>query len=76
MAAPPTWLATVDAAAGLGFPTEVDPAAPISDTLARPAVVGLAAVTALVVPPLHSSASVSPNDVPLPRPRPSVTPRP
>jgi hypothetical protein len=78
MGAPPTWLATVDAAAGLGLPAEVDPAAPIADTIARPKVVGLAAVTALALPPRTLAQAPASDatqvaeveDVPMPRARP------
>jgi hypothetical protein len=70
MALPPTWLTTVDAAAGLGVPTAVEASVPIADTLPRPSVVGLAAVSALVIAPQHFDTSALPRAVPLPRPRP------
>lgn len=73
MATPPTWLTTVDPAAGLGPPASVDAGAPIADTVPRPQAVGLAAVTALVLPPQTLAARVS---VPLPRPRPPASTRP
>ena len=73
MATPPTWLATVDAAAGLGVPTAVD--APVADTLAPPAVAGLAAASALAIPPPMLAVQPAAIRVPLPRPRPPQSSR-
>lgn len=89
MATPPTWLATVDAGAGLGVPTEVGPSAPIADTIPQPKAAGLAAATALAllprplaeVPALETPQAAQQvaqlEDVPLPRVRPKTpAPRP
>jgi hypothetical protein len=73
MATLPTWLATVDPAAGLGVPASVDAKAPIADSVARPTVVGLAAVSALAIAPM--ALATPEHAVPLPRPRPPESKR-